>query len=139
MVDPGRQVHSRITIGDEAIGGVGYPVIPVDIQPSLVDLPDQLRFVPRIMSNGQQFTDSDEEILVAYEHHVALHGIPAITAPMEVSNRNVCVQKLITHGNQQLTESDEELLQANDIYTALQGIPANIISFEDFYMNEYAT
>ena len=76
MVEPGRQVHSRITIDDEAIGGAGYLVIPMAIQPSLVDLPDQLRSVPRIMSNGQQFTDSDEEILVAYEHHVALHGTP---------------------------------------------------------------
>ena len=138
MVDPGRQVHSRITIGDEAICGAGYQVIPMDIQPSLVDLPDQLRFVPRIMSNGQQFTDSDEEILVAYEHHVALQGTPAITAPMEVSHRNDCVQELTTHGNQQLTESDEELLQAYDIYTAPQRNPANIVSLEDFDMNEYA-
>ena len=45
MVDPGRQVHSRITIDDEAIGGAGYLVIPADIQPSLVDLPDQLQSV----------------------------------------------------------------------------------------------
>ena len=82
MVDPGRQVHSRITIDDEAIGGAGYPVIPMDIQPSLVDLP-QLHFVSRIMPNGQQFTDSDEEIMAAYEHHVALQGTPVITAPQE--------------------------------------------------------
>ena len=81
MVDPGRQVHSRITIGDDAIGGAGYPVIPMDIQPSFFDLPDQLRFVPRILSNGKQFTDSDEEILVAYEHHVALHGNPRDYGP----------------------------------------------------------
>ena len=57
---------------------------------------------------------------------------------MEVSHRNDCVQELTTHGNQQLTESDEELLQAYDIYTALQRNPANIISLEDFDMNEYA-
>ena len=80
---------------------------------------------------------SDEEILVAYEHRVALHGTPAITAPMEVSHRNDCVQELITHGNQQLTKSDEELLQAYDIYTALQKNPANSISLEDFVRNEY--
>ena len=137
MVDPCGQVHNRITFDDEAIGGPGYLVIPMDIQPSFADLL-QLQSVSRIMPNGQQFTDSDEEILVAYEHHVALHGTPAITAPMEVSNGNVCVQESIAHGNQQLTESDEELLQAYDIYTALQRIPANIISLEDFDMNEYA-
>ena len=114
MGDSCGQVHSRITFDDEAIGGAGYPVIPVDIQLSLVDLTDKLRFVPKIMSNGQQFTDSDEEILVAYEHHVALQGTPEITAPMEASYRNGFAQELITHGNQQLTESDEELLQAYD-------------------------
>ena len=79
MVDPCGQMHNRITFDDEAIGGPGYPVIPMDIQPSLVDLL-QLHSVSRIMPSGQQFTDSDEEILAAYEHHVALQGPPVIAA-----------------------------------------------------------
>ena len=47
MVDPGGQVHRRIITDDEAIGGAGYPVIPMDIQQSLVDLPDQLQCCPK--------------------------------------------------------------------------------------------
>ena len=109
----------------------------MDIQPSLVDVP-QLHSVPRIMPNGKQFTDSDEEILAAYEHHVALQVTPAIEAPTEVSHRNDGVQALTTHGIQQLTESDEELLQAYDIFIALRKIQAVSISLEDFVRNEYA-
>ena len=80
MVDPCGQVHSRITFDDEAIGGAGYQVIPVDIQPSLVDLL-QLHSVSRIIVNGQQFTDSDEEILAAYEHHVTVQWHPRDYGP----------------------------------------------------------
>ena len=101
MVDPCGQVHNRITFDDEAIGGPGYPVIPVDIQPSLVDVP-LLHSVSRIMPNGQQFTDSDEEILAAYEHHVSLQVTSVIEAPTVVLHRNDGVQALNMHGNQQL-------------------------------------
>ena len=89
------------------------------------------------MPNCQQFTNSDEEILAAYEHHVALQVSPAIEAPTEVSHRNDGVQSLSTHGIQQLTESDEELLQAYDAIIALQKTQADSISLEDFVRNEY--
>ena len=106
MGDSCGQGRSRIRFDDQAFRGPGFPVIPVDIQPSLVDVP-QLHSVPRIMPNGQQFTDSDEEILAAYEHHVALQVTSVIEAPTEVLHRNDGAQALIMQDNQQLTKSDE--------------------------------
>ena len=105
MGDSCGQGHSRIRFDDQAVGVPGFLVISMDIQPSLVDVP-QLHSVPRIMPNGQQFTDSDEEILAAYEHHVALQVTPVIEAPTEVLHRNDGAQALTMQDNKQLTESD---------------------------------
>ena len=55
------------------------------------------------MPDGQLLTESDEEILAAYEHHVSLQVTSGIEAPSEVLRRNDGVQALSMHGNQQLT------------------------------------
>ena len=137
MGDHDGQGHGRSKVDDQACGLPGCPVIPVDIQPSFAVVP-QLHPVPRFMPNGQQFTDSDEEILAAYEHHAALQVTPVMESPTEGSDRINGVQATTLH-NQLLTESDEELLQACDTFTALQKSQADSISLDDFVRNEYAT
>ena len=136
MGDSDGQGQGRIKVDDQAFGRPGFPVIPLDIQPSVVAVP-QLLSVPRFMPNGQQFTDSDEEILAAYEHHAALQVTPVMDPPTKDSDGINGVQAATMH-NQPLTESDEELLQAYDAFTALQKIQADSISLEDFVRNEYA-
>ena len=110
--------HGRVKVDYQACGGPGFLVIPLDIQPSFVAVP-QLHPVPRFMPNGQQFMDSDEEILAAYEHHAALQVTPVMESPTKDSDGINGVQAATMH-NQLLTESDEELLQACHTFNALQ-------------------
>ena len=80
MGDHDVQGHGRSKVDDQACGLPGCPVIPVDIQPSFAVAP-HLHPVPRFMPDGQQFTESDEEILAAYEHLAALHVTSVVESP----------------------------------------------------------
>ena len=136
MGDHDGQGHGRSKVDDQACGFHGFPVIPVDIQPSFAVVP-QLHPVPRFMPDGQQFTESDEEILAAYEHLAALHVTSVVESP-KGPDKSKDALATTTH-NQLLTESDEELLQACHTFTALQKSQVDSLSLDDFVRNVHAT
>ena len=136
MGDHDGQGYDRSKVDDQACGLPCCMVIPMDIQPSFAVVP-QLHTVPRFMPDGQLLTESDEEILAAYEHFAASHVTSVVESP-KGPDKNKDVLATTTH-NQSLTESDEELLQACHSFTALQKSQVDSLSLDDFVRNVHAT